>query len=365
LVPSLPPLQVINYFLHELARRTTQQPPRRIIANPASPLPDPRTPGGGGSSNNSVGSWRAAALAREAVPSEQQQAISKAAPCSEKSWMPLLPSALTGLSILVDIVANCRHLAKFESGTYEQQRDAVDLHDLVSSCLAMSARGSDPARLQFKMCCPPGLTIISDRRLWQTTLMNLIGNAVKYTMGERPALLSAEDVALIEVEVERAAGRRHAVHVVVKDTGPCIDARDQQLIMGKVPQFSRGFKTQGLGSGLGLHLSAQVSERCCYSGAHDTRGTHGASAFLFCARLFHNRTLLLCSPRLPPHSSATAPRTPPHSVDHPEAAGSPGGDQPAAQRARFELLLHVALYVRGEGGATRGGRSSAGCACYA
>ena len=84
--------------------------------------------------------------------------------------------------------------------------------------------------------------------------MNLIGNAVKFTMAERP---QPTTTALIEVLVEREAGR-NGVNVVVKDTGPCIDVSDQQLIMGKVPQFSRGFQTQGLGSGLGLHLSAQV-----------------------------------------------------------------------------------------------------------
>ena len=60
----------------------------------------------------------------------------------------LLPDALTSTSILVDIVANCRHLAKFESGTYVQQNDVVNLRDLASSCLAMHGRARE-AGLDF------------------------------------------------------------------------------------------------------------------------------------------------------------------------------------------------------------------------
>merc|ERR1712224_1079935 len=51
----------------------------------------------------------------------------------------------------------------------------------------------------------------------------------------------------------------HVVKVKVQDTGPGIAAGDQAFIFGgKFAQNSRGFQSHGLGSGLGLHLAAQI-----------------------------------------------------------------------------------------------------------
>jgi len=171
---------------------------------------------------------------------------------AESMIKKLLPGAIKGTTMLVDIVENCHHLAKFESGTYKQQRDVVNVHELAKSCLAMHSRERD-AGLKLHLECPEDLVIISDRRLWQHALMNLIGNAVKFTMLEKPAPVGTPRVT---VRITRTSEAH--LRVEVTDTGPGIKSGDQEVVFKVFAQACRGFAAQGLGSGLGLHLSAQI-----------------------------------------------------------------------------------------------------------
>jgi len=171
---------------------------------------------------------------------------------AESMIKKLLPGAIKGTTMLVDIVENCHHLAKFESGTYKQQRDVVNVHELAKSCLAMHSRERD-AGLKLHLECPEDLVIISDRRLWQHALMNLIGNAVKFTMLEKPAPVGTPRVT---VRITRTSEAH--LRVEVTDTGPGITSGDQEVVFKVFAQACRGFAAQGLGSGLGLHLSAQI-----------------------------------------------------------------------------------------------------------
>jgi len=182
-------------------------------------------------------------LASAAEPRPNQQLV------SEDAMMRLLPDAIQGTAILAEIVENCRHLAKFESGTYEQQRDVVNLHELAKSCLAMYSRERERALgLELNLECPADLVIITDRRLWQHALMNLIRNAVKTTMHEDPLPARSR----VTLRIESVPDGRLSVEVM--DTGVV------SSFLNHGDSFeTRRWATQQLGSsGLGLHLSAQI-----------------------------------------------------------------------------------------------------------
>ena len=176
---------------------------------------------------------------------------SEATSQAESMMKQLLPAAIKGTTMLVDIVENCHHLAKFESGTYEQQRDVVNVHEVAKACLAMHSR-ERAAGLLVELECPNDLVIVSDRRLWQHALMNLIGNAVKFTMHEKPAPVG---IPCVTVRITKIDAH---LRIEVTDTGPGISSRDQEVVLVKFAQACRGFAAQGLGSGLGLHLAAQI-----------------------------------------------------------------------------------------------------------
>ena len=155
-------------------------------------------------------------------------------------------------SIIVDIVANCRHLAKLMSGTYERQNDVLNLQTLAGSCLSLHSREREVC-LELELQCPGDLWIVSDRRLWQHALMNLIGNAVKFTTCERP-----KPASVPRVKVQICVEAEDIVRVDVIDNGPGIAETDQKFIFGRDLHRGRGFQSHGLGSGLGLHLTRQI-----------------------------------------------------------------------------------------------------------
>ena len=171
------------------------------------------------------------------------------------------PDAINSVRLLAETVENCRHLAKVDSGTYAPQEEELDLRQMAESCLGVFGRERE-AGLVFDLHCPAELAIVSDRLLWRHVLMNLIGNAVKFTLhggsnSMPPLATGAADAPRVTVRIERAA-HSSAVRVEVLDNGPGVDIGDQAKIFGRFAQASRGFNAQGLGSGLGLHLSAKT-----------------------------------------------------------------------------------------------------------
>ena len=180
-----------------------------------------------------------------------------------RQFSQLFPDATNAVRLLVETVEKCRHLAKVDSGTYAPQEEEINLRQIAESCLGVFGRERE-AGLVFDLHCPAELAIVSDRLLWRHVLMNLIGNAVKFTLhggsnGMPPLATGVADAPRVTVRIERAA-HSSAVHVEVLDNGPGVDIGDQAKIFGRFAQASRGFNAQGLGSGLGLHLSAKTIE---------------------------------------------------------------------------------------------------------
>ena len=181
-------------------------------------------------------------LASASEPRPSQNMISK-----EAALRRLLPDATQSTVMLGDIVEKCRQLAKFESGTYQQQRDVVNLRELAKSCMAIYSR-ERTAGLELELECPVDLVITSDRRLWQHALMNLIGNAVRFALHEDPAPARSR----VTVRIARVGDGRLRVEVI--DTGLVNASTSSGSAFG-----IRELAAQKLGSsGLGLHLSAQI-----------------------------------------------------------------------------------------------------------
>eukprot|EP00937_MAST-01D_sp_MAST-1D-sp2_P003107 g3107.t1 len=217
----------------------------------------------------------------------------------------LLPDALTSTSILVDIVANCRRLAAFESGTYEQQDDALNLHDLANSCFAMHGRERETG-LQLELQCPTDLTVVSDRRLWQHALMNLIGNAVKFTVHGKPKCVASP---CVKVHIGVVGDGRVRVEVI--DNGPGIAASDQQFIFGKYAQATANNAGEGFGTGLGLHLTAKIirmlrGELVLVS---PLRNERGASFSFSVPCVFASREVHMASPNVRELQADEGPRS--------------------------------------------------------
>ena len=161
------------------------------------------------------------------------------------------------LGVLKRLEANGRHLlglindvldlSKIEAGQL-----VLELSDYSVQDIAQTVRGTlEPLaadkKLAFKVEMPselpPGRG--DGRRLTQV-LINLVGNAIKFT-----------DAGEVAIKVEAYNG---SFHVSVRDTGPGISAADQAKLFQEFQQADNAITKKKGGTGLGLAISKRIIE---------------------------------------------------------------------------------------------------------
>jgi signal transduction histidine kinase len=117
------------------------------------------------------------------------------------------------------------------------------VHAVVSAVESLAAGKKLALKALAPIDLPPGRG--DERRLTQV-LMNLVGNAIKFT-----------DVGQVSIEVRVADG---AFLVAVSDTGPGISEADQRRIFEEFQQVDSSSTRKKGGSGLGLAISKRLVE---------------------------------------------------------------------------------------------------------
>src|SRR5205823_2623293 len=146
---------------------------------------------------------------------------------------------------LLGLINDVLDLSKIEAGQL-----ALDLADYTVEEIAHSVRSTlEPLatdkKLAFKLELapelPPGRG--DGRRLTQV-LINLVGNAIKFT-----------DTGEVAIKAEANNG---SFHVSVRDTGPGISAADQAKLFQEFQQADNAITKKKGGTGLGLAISRRI-----------------------------------------------------------------------------------------------------------
>jgi two-component system, OmpR family, sensor histidine kinase BaeS len=146
--------------------------------------------------------------------------------------------------LLSRLVDDLRTLALTESGALVLRRQPTDLAELIYETTAAFRTQSDAAGLAIGVDVPPDMPLLSlDPERIRQVLLNLIGNAVRYT--------SAGGTIRVQCRVATIEGYNRAV-IEVEDTGPGIAPEDLPHV------FDRFYKTRA-SSGMGLGLSIAKS----------------------------------------------------------------------------------------------------------
>lgn len=148
---------------------------------------------------------------------------------------------------LLSLINDLLDLAKIEAGKTELHIETVDCQAVLEE-IASTLRPAAAAKgLALKL--EPGtvpLAAFADRRALHQVVLNLAGNAVKFT--------SAGEVTL------RLQQRMGHVVIEVRDTGVGIAQHDQSRLFKAFSQVGGARTTAGEGTGLGLHLSNRLAE---------------------------------------------------------------------------------------------------------
>jgi signal transduction histidine kinase len=149
---------------------------------------------------------------------------------------------------LLEVVNGILDLAKAEAGALTLAHDEVDLGELLSQVFRMVTPQATQAGVDLLIETPPGAAIIrTDERKLRQALLNLAGNAVKFT----PAGGRVTMTASITETVARIA---------VDDTGIGIAPSDIPTVMRPFGQVDNAMSRKYEGTGLGLPLALRLVE---------------------------------------------------------------------------------------------------------
>jgi signal transduction histidine kinase len=148
---------------------------------------------------------------------------------------------------LLGLINDVLDLSKIEAGQLTLSLDDYSIGQIVKTVAATTEPLARAKGLTLTATVPEGLPLgRGDERRLHQVLLNLAGNAVKFT--ERGA-------------IEIAAGSRDgAFEIVVRDTGPGIASEHQTRIFEEFQQVDDSNTRQKGGTGLGLAISKRIVE---------------------------------------------------------------------------------------------------------
>ena len=154
---------------------------------------------------------------------------------------------------LLNVINDVLDFSKIEAGKLDLQPSEFCLDEMLGETLKTLAFGADTKGLELTYTLSDDVpeTILADPFRLRQVLVNLVGNAIKFTdSGE----------ITVAVRLQAAADRKRTLHFEVSDTGIGIPEEFQQYIFEAFRQADSSPKRRYGGTGLGLAISARVVE---------------------------------------------------------------------------------------------------------
>lgn len=153
---------------------------------------------------------------------------------------------------LTKVIDDILDLSKVEAGKLSIELVPFPVTDLIQEVVLLF---SDIARskgigLHFRSTVEAGVRIISDPTRIRQILINLVGNAVKFT---------TQGTVTVTLRMEKIAGGSPNFQVLIRDTGPGITKEQQDRIFQPFMQGDNNTNRKYGGTGLGLILSRKLA----------------------------------------------------------------------------------------------------------
>ena len=154
---------------------------------------------------------------------------------------------------LTDLVEGVLDFSRIESGRIHLKKDVVDLRELVDSIGGMFSLQAARKGVSYSTDMDTALPqfVFCDTQRLRQVLVNLIGNAVKFTV-EGKISVSVQDV--------KSGADSHLIRFEVLDTGPGIHEDFRPHVFGRFKQADDSAKRLHGGAGLGTAISKTLIE---------------------------------------------------------------------------------------------------------
>ncbi|MBZ5591324.1 MAG: PAS domain S-box protein [Acidobacteriia bacterium] len=160
-----------------------------------------------------------------------------------------LKSIQTGGRHLLSLINDLLDLAKIESGKVHVQLETAECRDIVAEVASALRPVAEAKELVFQSTCPDfSIRVRTDRRALNQILVNLVGNAIKFT---------ARGTVRLEV-TERPVNGLVMTAIDVTDTGVGIKPEDLPRLFRAFDRLHDALHVEG--TGLGLHLCHKLAE---------------------------------------------------------------------------------------------------------
>ena len=149
---------------------------------------------------------------------------------------------------LITLINDILDFSKLESGKIDLESRPMDLGEVIDGVVDMFAPKADSKGIELVACHPSGHWLTDPTRFRQI-LVNLVGNAVKFT-----------DHGTVAIRVFTASRSRgpDALRVVIEDTGIGISRENQKRLFREFTQADASINRRYGGSGLGLAITRRI-----------------------------------------------------------------------------------------------------------
>ncbi|MDF1826566.1 MAG: two-component regulator propeller domain-containing protein [Verrucomicrobiales bacterium] len=157
---------------------------------------------------------------------------------------------------LLDVINEILDLSKIEAGKMEKNEEAFAFVPMLKSVYEMLSMKAEAKRIAFNFSAGSAMPgeIMTDRSKLRQILINLIGNAIKFT-AQGSVSLSVRTIPITEpVEVDHRLRRTVRIEFEVRDTGRGITRNEIPKLFERYSQTESGRRSSE-GTGLGLPIA--------------------------------------------------------------------------------------------------------------
>ncbi|MBU1231960.1 MAG: response regulator [Proteobacteria bacterium] len=166
-----------------------------------------------------------------------------------------LQTVKSSADVLFVLLNNLLDFSKMEDGQLLLSPSLFSLHDLLESVVTSMAQEAQAKGLKLQLQEDTNLpaVVFGDESRLRQILLNLVGNAVKFTKQGTITIHAAMDMTLANSDMSTFCCR-------VTDTGIGISAAKLEAIFNSFEQVDDSYDRQYAGSGLGLAISRKLTE---------------------------------------------------------------------------------------------------------